>query len=91
MAFNSRGILEPVSRASFVTREIWRDAAIYFQANDADSLADVIRRLHEHRDLCRGYATRAYQRARECFTAKRMIDEYVRLYHSLVGARVAVA
>ena len=72
-------------------REIWGDAAIYFQANDAESLADVIRRLHEHRDLCRGYATRAYQRARECFTAKRMIDEYVRLYHSLIGARLAVA
>jgi glycosyltransferase involved in cell wall biosynthesis len=72
-------------------REIWGDAAIYFQANDAESLADVIRRLHEHRDLCRGYATRAYQRARECFTAKRMIDEYVRLYHSLIGVRLAVA
>jgi glycogen(starch) synthase len=72
-------------------REIWGEAAIYFQANDAESLADVIRRLHEHRDLCRGYATRAYQRARECFTAKRMIDEYVRLYHSLIGARLAVA
>jgi glycogen synthase len=72
-------------------REIWGDAAIYFHANDAESLADVIRRLHEHRDLCRGYATRAYQRARECFTAKRMIDEYVRLYHSLIGAKLAVA
>jgi glycogen(starch) synthase len=72
-------------------REIWGDAAIYFEANDASSLADVIRRMHDHRDLCRGYATRAYQRARECFTAKRMIDEYVRLYHSLIGAKVAVA
>ena len=72
-------------------REIWGDAAIYFEANDASSLADVIRRMHEHRDLCRGYATRAYQRARECFTAKRMIDEYVKLYHSLVGAKLAVA
>jgi glycogen(starch) synthase len=72
-------------------REIWGEAAIYFQANDADSLAQVIRRLHEHRDLCRGYATRAYQRARECFTAKRMIDEYVRLYHRLLEARVAAA
>jgi len=27
-------------------REIWADAAIYFQANDAESLANVIRRLH---------------------------------------------
>ena len=72
-------------------REIWGEAAIYFQANDAESLADVIRRLHEHQELRQGYATRAYQRARECFTAKRMVDEYVGLYHSLVGARVAAA
>jgi glycogen synthase len=72
-------------------REIWGDAAIYFQANDADSLADVIQRLHEQPNLCRGYATRAYQRARECFTAKRMIDDYLRLYGSLVGRQVAAA
>jgi glycogen synthase len=72
-------------------REIWGDAAIYFQANDAESLADVIRRLHEHKELRHGYATRAYQRARECFTAKRMVDEYVRLYHNLLGARLAAA
>ena len=72
-------------------REIWGDAAIYFEANDAASLADVIRRLHEQRDLCRGYAARAYQRARECFTAKRMVDEYVHLYHGLLGAEWAAA
>jgi len=72
-------------------REIWGDAAIYFQANDAASLADVIRRLHERRDLCRGYAARAFQRARECFTAKRMIDEYLRLYHRTLGVEAAAA
>jgi glycogen(starch) synthase len=72
-------------------REIWGDAAIYFQANDADSLASVIRRLHEQRDLCRGYAVRAYQRARQCFTAKRMVDEYLRLYHRLVNTEAAAA
>jgi glycosyltransferase involved in cell wall biosynthesis len=72
-------------------REIWGDAAVYFQSNDAESLADVIRRLHEHRDLCRGYATRAYQRARDCFTAKRMVDEYTGLYYRLVGAKLAAA
>jgi glycosyltransferase involved in cell wall biosynthesis len=72
-------------------REIWGDAAIYFRANDAESLADVIRRLHERRDLCRGYAARAFQRARECFTAKRMIDEYLRLYQRTLGAEAAAA
>jgi glycosyltransferase involved in cell wall biosynthesis len=72
-------------------REIWGDAAIYFRANDAESLADVIRRLHERRDLCRGYAARAFQRARECFTAKRMIDEYLRLYQQSLGVEAAAA
>jgi glycogen synthase len=72
-------------------REIWGDAALYFRANDAESLADVIRRLHERRDLCRGYAARAFQRARECFTAKRMIDDYLRLYHRTLGAEAAAA
>jgi glycogen synthase len=72
-------------------RELWADAAIYFRANDAESLADVIRRLHERRDLCRGYAARAFQRARECFTAKRMIDDYLRLYHRTLAAQTAAA
>ena len=72
-------------------RELWGDAAIYFRANDAESLADVIRRLYERRDLCRGYAARAFQRARACFTAKRMIDEYMRLYQRTVGAAALAA
>jgi glycosyltransferase involved in cell wall biosynthesis len=72
-------------------REVWGDAAIYFRANDAESLAQVIRKLHEQRDLCRGYAVRAYQRARECFTAKRMVDDYVQLYGSLVRAESIAA
>lgn len=75
--------------ASF--REIWGDAALYFRANDATSLAEAIRRLSEERDLCRGYANRAYQRARERFTAKRMIDEYLELYESLLGVESAAA
>jgi len=71
--------------------EMWGDAAIYFQANDAASLAEVIRRLHNQRDLCRGYAARAYQRARQCFTAKRMTDEYLRLYARTLGTEAAAA
>jgi len=72
-------------------RELWGDAAIYFQANDAASLAAVIRRLHDQRDLCRGYAARAYQRARECFTAKRMVDDYLRLYARTLGTEAVAA
>jgi glycosyltransferase involved in cell wall biosynthesis len=70
-------------------REIWEDAALYFRANDSASLAFAIRRLSEQKDLCRTYGNRAYQRARECFTAKRMIDEYLRLYQSLLRKQAA--
>jgi len=64
-------------------REIWGDSAIYFRANCAESLAETIRRLDADRELCRVHAMRAYQRARERFTAKIMTDEYLRLYCSL--------
>lgn len=72
-------------------REVWGDAAFYFRTNDAASLAEGIQRLSVQRDLCRGYANRAYHRARERFTAKSMLDSYQDLYQELVGAEQAVA
>jgi len=72
-------------------REIWGDDAIYFAANDANSLASAIQRLSEQRDLCRDYANRAYRRARERFTAKRMIDDYLELYRNLQGLSAKAA
>jgi len=72
-------------------REIWGEAAVYFRANDSASLACAIQRLHDQPELCRMHALRAYQRARECFTSRRMVDEYLRLYHSLAKPRVAAA
>ena len=72
-------------------REIWGDAALYFRENDAASLAMAIRRLSNQRDLCRTYGNRAYQRARECFTSKRMIDQYLELYGNLLQTKWAAA
>ena len=72
-------------------REIWGDAALYFRENDSASLASAIRRLSDQRDLCRTYGNRAYQRARECFTSKRMIDQYLELYGNLLQAKWAAA
>jgi len=72
-------------------REVWGNAALYFSTNDASSLAEVIRQLSANRELCREYANRAFQRARDCFTAHRMIDEYLSLYRDLVAAREAAA
>jgi glycogen synthase len=72
-------------------REFWGDAAVYFHENDAASLASAIRRLSRERDLCRTYGNRAFQRARECFTSKRMIDHYLELYRNLLGMNRAAA
>jgi glycogen synthase len=72
-------------------REMWGDAALYFRANDADSLAELLQRLSEDRELCRAYANRAYQLARERFTAKRMVDEYLHLYRRLLGTESLAA
>ena len=65
-------------------REVWGDAALYFRTNDAASLANTLERLIEDRELCKNYAGRAFQRAHSCFTANRMIDEYVSLYGRVV-------
>jgi len=72
-------------------REIWGDAALYFRTNDAASLAESIRLLNSDRPMCRAYAEMAYTRARERFTTKRMIEDYLQLYRSLVNRRSAAA
>jgi glycogen(starch) synthase len=72
-------------------REIWGEDALYFRVNDANSLAIAIQRLSEHRDLRLDYANRAYHRARERFTAKRMIDEYLQLYQETLGVHAKAA
>lgn len=72
-------------------REIWGDSAFYFRTNSAASLADAIRRLNDDPILCREYATRAYQRARARFTAKRMLDEYLAVYEQVKSRKVAAA
>jgi glycosyltransferase involved in cell wall biosynthesis len=72
-------------------REMWDDTAIYFNANDATSLAAAIRMLSERRDLCQAFGNRAFERAKECFTAQRMIDDYLQLYRNLLSQRVSSA
>ncbi len=72
-------------------REVWGDAALYFDSNDAASLADVLQRLSKDRELCRTYANSAFQKAHECFTAKRMIDTYAELYERVLRNQMNAA
>jgi glycogen(starch) synthase len=74
-----------------VFREMWGDAALYFERNDADSLAEVLSQLDQDSEMARLYGTRAYNRARERFTARRMVDDYLQLYRRLRALKTAVA
>jgi glycogen(starch) synthase len=72
-------------------RELWGDTAVYFETNNADSLAETLKSLVRDRDLCRTYGRLAYQRARERFTARRMVDRYLDVYRELTSERAAAA
>jgi glycogen synthase len=72
-------------------RELWGNAALYFETNDAESLADTIQILSEDSQLRRNYANRAFQRARESFNAHRMTDNYIQLYRSVTARKSAAA
>ncbi len=80
-----------VANDTAVYRELWGDAALYFERNSAESLTEVLERLSREVELGRLYGTRAYNRARERFTARRMVDDYMRLYRQLRTAKPAVA
>jgi glycogen(starch) synthase len=70
--------------------EIWGETAVYFRYNDAAGLARAIARLQADPELRLTYANLAYHRARQRYTAERMVDDYVSLYDSLVTAGAAV-
>jgi glycosyltransferase involved in cell wall biosynthesis len=72
-------------------REIWGEAALYFQKDDAHSLAEQIARLADDAMLRQTYANLAYNRARQRYTAARMADDYLALYNALVPAGVIAA
>lgn len=71
-------------------REIWGDAACYFEANDQTSLFEMLNRLVFDRELRLTHANLAYNRARQYFNADRMVDQYLNLYQKL-GARTQAA
>jgi glycosyltransferase involved in cell wall biosynthesis len=68
-----------------VFRELWEDAAFYFDRNNAESLAGAIRLLSEFASLRELLADSAYERARERFASARMVRQYESLYQSLTG------
>ena len=72
-------------------REIWGEAAVYFRENDGESLAGNLRLLSENRELRKEYGNRAFFRARQCFNANRMVEQYLQLYHRVCVPQSRVA
>jgi glycogen synthase len=72
-------------------RELWADAACYFDTNDGESLRAAVDRLSNDPRLRLEYANRAYHHARRHFTAERMVDSYMNLYQQLAFRHSAAA
>jgi glycogen(starch) synthase len=72
-------------------RELWGHAAVYFRTNEAESLAEAVRILSSDLQLRCSFANRAFQRARECFNAHRMTDNYIQLYRSVLKQKTRAA
>jgi glycosyltransferase involved in cell wall biosynthesis len=72
-------------------RELWDGAAIFFRNNDADSLYEALEQLVTDHELRRRYGNLAWERAKQRFSGKRMVDDYLASYKSLarVGAVMA--
>ena len=69
-------------------RELWEGAALFFHNNDADSLRAALRVLVDDPALRRRYGNLAYEHARRNFSADRMVDDYLHVYHTLIPASV---
>jgi glycosyltransferase involved in cell wall biosynthesis len=72
-------------------RELWSDAALFFRTNDARSMNDALERFAKEPELRATYASLAFARAKERYTAQRMTDEYLNLYSVLTHSGAAAA
>lgn len=72
-------------------RELWDGAAVFFRNNDGESLFAALDSLVCDAGLRREYANRAYNHARQRFSADRMTEDYMDLYNTLVPARALSA
>lgn len=72
-------------------RELWDDAAVFFCNNDSASLQGVIKRLLRDPSQRREKANLAYQHALRCFSADRMVSDYMNFYRALIPAQALSA
>ena len=71
--------------------ELWGDAALYFEKDQADDLARVLGELRGNPELRRESGAKAFRRARQKFTASRMVAEYEAAYQHIASPVEKVA
>lgn len=67
-------------------RELWADAAAFFEPLTATALAESLRSVLAQPELLEERAARSLALARQRYTAARMADDYEALYQELRGA-----
>lgn len=67
-------------------REVWADAAVFIDPDDAQGLARALNRLAADRELTRSLGAQARQRALE-YGPEKMAGGYLGLYRSLIGKK----
>jgi glycosyltransferase involved in cell wall biosynthesis len=72
-------------------RELWEGAAIFFRNNDPDSLSEALESVRRDRALRLSQGNLALRRARQFYTADRMIAGYKDLYQKLAPAEALSA
>ena len=70
-------------------RELWESSAVFFRNNDSSSLQTAVTRLLCDGSLRREKANLAYHHAQRCFSADRMVSDYMNLYRALVPAQAS--
>ena len=70
-------------------REIWGEAAIFIDTNDAPALAAVINDLSAQPALCKEWGEKAKARA-EAFSIEAMVHKYWQLYHTIIKEKIAL-
>jgi glycogen synthase len=66
-------------------RELWQNAALFVDPNDAGGLEATLRRLIDDPDLCRALGAAAAERARQ-FSLRDMTQKYCAIYRRAHGA-----
>ncbi|MFN7117440.1 MAG: glycosyltransferase [Saprospiraceae bacterium] len=67
-------------------REIWGDAAFYFNPYDTTSLINIINQLIENEPLRKEYAQKAFAKSKY-YTSATMADKYVKIYKYLLAQK----